>query len=79
MREMTREEAVQPKDAGKARAEAVKKANTLRRRAKRAWDEEWDIKTEGFWNKQAERVAKAYGLSLRTFTLAGIPFATQYR
>lgn len=61
------------------RHEAVSKANAFRRRARRAWEEGWDIKAEGFWSKQAERIALAHGLSLRTFTLAGIPIATEYR
>lgn len=60
------------------REEARSQANKHRHRAKRAWEQDWDIKAEAFWLKQAEKVAVAHGLRLQTYTCAGIYVATQY-
>lgn len=79
MSDITRHEARHPKDAGEVRAEALKLANKHRRRAERALRIDWDLKVCNFFEREAERVAERHGLKLLTFTLAGIPVATQYQ
>ena len=66
------------RDPFMTREEARVQAEKHRKRAKRAWEEEWDLKAEAFWLQQAEKVASAHGLTLQNVTCVGVVVGTRY-
>lgn len=59
------------------RQQARHVCNTYMRFARKA-HEQWEMKQSVFWENQAARLARAHGLTLRTFTLAGLHVSTEY-
>lgn len=60
------------------REQAKVQAYKHRQRAKRAWEEDWNLKAEAFWIQQADKLAKEYGLTLQQVTCAGVYVGVRY-